>query len=80
MSEDQQGMIKLCGLWRQEGRGEEGKVYYSGSLTYGTNILMFQNSFKTKDNKQPDLILYIARKEKKEDKPKATETGDEVPF
>ncbi|MBA7641124.1 hypothetical protein ES703_48797 [subsurface metagenome] len=32
MSEESKGMIKVCGLWKQETK--EGKVYYSGGLTY----------------------------------------------
>ena len=84
MSEDQKTMFKLCGLWKQQGKGEEGKTYYSGSLSYSTNLLLFPNRYKeSPDDKQPDLILYIAKKEKK---PKPTDEGeetgskDEVPF
>ena len=57
--------IKLTGLWKQESRS--GDVYYSGSLTYSTNILLFKNQYK-KSERDPDLILYIAEKVKKEKK------------
>ena len=78
MSENQKGMIKLCGLWKS--RTKDGKVYYLGGLSYSTNLLLFPNAYKeSPDDKKPDLILYIARKEKKEG-PEKTETGNKVPF
>jgi len=84
MSEEKTGMIKICGLWKQEGKGEEGKAFYSGSWTYSTNILLFPNSYKQPGDKNPDLILYIAPKPKKEEKPQTQEKDplpdDEVPF
>ena len=85
MTDESNGMIKLCGLWKN--KTSEGKTYYSGGLSYSTNILLFPNKYKeSADDKKPDLILYIARKEKKEDKPKPKfpdsedPGGDEVPF
>ena len=82
MSEDFKGLVKLAGLWKQEGKGEDGKTYYSGSLSYSTNLLLFSNRYKENpDDKKPDLILYICKKEKKEDKPKPKDPGDDsVPF
>ncbi len=84
MIENQQGMIKLCGLWKQQSKGEDAKTYYSGSLSYSTNLLLFPNKYKEKGDKNSDLILYIAGKEKKEDKPKpkdAEDPGEEdIPF
>jgi len=78
MSEESKGMIKLCGLWKQ--KTKEGKVYYSGGLTYSTNLLLFTNTYKeSPDDKKPDLILYVAKKEKKE-KPEKRESDDEIPF
>ena len=78
MSENQKGMIKLCGLWKSQ--TNEGKVYYSGGLSYSTNLLLFPNAYKeSPDDKKPDLILYLARKEKKE-KPEKREPDEEVPF
>lgn len=55
-------MIKLTGLWRKE--KPDGPVYYQGKLSYSTNILMFKNKYKNSE-KDPDLILYIAKAEKK---------------
>ena len=63
MSEEQAPKVKLGGLWKQEAK--DGSVYYSGSLTYSTNLLMFKNKFK-KSDRDPDLILYISEKKKKE--------------
>jgi len=64
MSEDQvPKKVKLTGLWKQQSKS--GDVYYSGSLTYSTNLLMFKNKFK-KSDRDPDLILYISEKKKKE--------------
>lgn len=62
--------IKLTGLWKQQSKN--GDVYYSGSLTYSTNILLFKNKYK-KSERDPDLILYISEKKKKEKK-----EGDEI--
>ena len=78
MSENQKGMIKLCGLWKRQ--TSEGKTYYLGSLSYSTNLLLFPNAYKeSPDDKKPDLILYIGKREKKE-KPEKKESGDEIPF
>jgi len=78
--EDQKTMFKLCGLWKQQ--SADGKTYYSGSLTYSTNLLLFPNKYKEPNNKQPDLILYIAKKEKKAKPADETKppSEDEVPF
>ena len=83
MSENQQGMIKLCGLWKSQTK--DGKVYYSGGLSYSSNLLLFPNKYKeSPDDKKPNLILYIARKEKKEDKPRTQDAEDpgseDIPF
>ena len=82
MSEEFEGLVKLTGLWKQ--KDKEGKTYYSGGLTYSTNILLFPNSYKKEGDKQPDLNLFICKKKKKEEKPKFQDSedpgGDEVPF
>jgi len=57
-------LLKLCGLWKQ--KDKEGKTYYFGSLSYSTNLLLFPNSYKKEGEKQPDLLLYIVKKEQKE--------------
>ena len=69
MEEQTLKKIKLTGLWKQEAK--DGSVYYSGSLTYSTNILMFKNRYK-KSDRDPDLILYISEKKKKD------KEGDEI--
>lgn len=74
---DEKSLIKLCGLWKSQ--TNEGKVYYSGGLSYSTNLLLFPNKYKKEGDKQPDLIVYVGRKEKKE-KPEKKEADDEVPF
>lgn len=83
MSEEITGLVKLTGLWKQEDK--DGKVYYSGGLSYSTNILLFPNKYKqSADDKNPDLILYIAKKEKP--KPKAPDPeedpgkDEDIPF
>ena len=79
MSENQKGMIKLCGLWKSQSK--DSKVYYSGGLSYSTNLLLFPNTYKkSPDDKQPDLVLYIGKREKKEDKPKDPGDDSEIPF
>ncbi|MBA7631746.1 hypothetical protein ES703_39281 [subsurface metagenome] len=80
MSENQKDLIRLCGLWKSE--TSEGKAYYYGSLSYSTNLLLFTNDYKeSPDDKKPDLILYIGKREKKEQKPQQPkDTTNEVPF
>ena len=69
-------MIKLCGPWKSQ--TSEGKVYYSGGLSYSTNLLLFPNAYKeSPDDKKPDLILYIGKREKKE-KPELD--NEDIPF
>lgn len=65
MSEEQAPKIKIGGLWKQQSKS--GDVYYSGSLTYSTNLLLFKNRYK-KSEKDPDLLLYVSQKLKKEKK------------
>ena len=78
MGENQKAMIKLCGLWKSQ--TVEGKTYYSGPLSYGTNLLLFPNTYKkSSEDKQLDLILYIAKREKKE-KQQQDQAKDDVPF
>ncbi len=61
MSDESKGMIKLCGLWKSQ--TNEGKVYYSGGLSYSTNLLLFPNKYKeSPDDKKPDLILLSAQR------------------
>ncbi len=56
--------IALAGLWKNESR--DGKTtYYSGVLGSEGKLLLFSNKRKTSD-KAPDLILYLAPKQKPE--------------
>ena len=57
-------MVKIGGLWRQES-SKDGSVFYSGALSYSSNILIFKNKFK-KNERDPDLILYVSKREQKE--------------
>jgi hypothetical protein len=71
------GMIKLGGLWKEEGR--DGSVFFAGRLGIGGKMLIFKNQYKRGD-KDSDLILYVTPAEKKE-KPEATERkGDPFRF
>jgi hypothetical protein len=75
--EKNNGMIKLCGLWKKESK--DGATYYSGKLSYSTNILLFPNKYK-QGEKDPDLILYIGKAEKKEKEKKSAPITEDVPF
>lgn len=63
MNEEQAPKVKLGGLWKKEAK--DGTVFYSGNLSYSSNILIFKNKFK-RTERDPDLILYISEKKKKE--------------
>lgn len=61
-------IIKLCGLW--VGTDKNNEKMLSGTLGYGTKILVLKNAYK-KSEKHPDFILYLAeaQKEKPQDEP-----------
>ena len=63
--EEQASKIKIGGLWKKEGK--DGVVFYSGNLSYSSNLLIFKKEFK-RSERDPDLILYISEKKKKEEK------------
>jgi len=65
MSEEQVSRIKIGGLWKKEGK--DGTVFYQGGLSYSSNLLLFKNKFK-RSERDPDLLLYVAQKLKKEKK------------
>lgn len=65
MSEEEAPKVKIGGLWKKE--SADGTVFYQGGLSYSSNLLLFKNKFK-RSEKDPDLILYIAQKLKKEKK------------
>lgn len=54
-------MQKLISIWKN--KSKNGKIYYSGKLGE-VNIIGFEN---VKENeKQPDIIFYVADEKKKE--------------
>ena len=55
--------IKLTGLWKNTSK--DGQTYYSGSLSPTVRVLVFKNNFK-KEDRDPDLVLYLAPAEKKD--------------
>lgn len=61
--EEQASKIKIGGLWKKE--SADGVVFYSGNLSYSSNLLIFKNKFK-RSERDPDLILYISEKKKKD--------------
>lgn len=73
--------IQLSGLWKQQSR--TGKAYYSGSLG-GVQLQLWPNKFKEAEDRRPDLILYLVKREpkKKEELPAKDDPAndDEVPF
>ena len=69
-------LVKITGLWRQES-SKDGSVFYSGSLSYSSNLLIFKNKFK-KNERDPDLILYVGKREQKE-RQDADQEDQEVP-
>lgn len=78
MAEETKGkMIKLCGLWR--GKTKEGATFYSGKLTYSSQLLVFKNKYKKEDDKNPDLIVYVGEYKPKE-KSAEPEENQDVPF
>jgi len=83
MSEEKKSKpIKLCGLWQH--KTQDGKVFYSGKLSYGSQLLVFKNEYKEEDAKKPDLIVYLSEYKKKEKKEqeddKSWENEEEIPF
>ena len=74
---DMADMIKVTGLWKKEGKN---CVFYSGSLGYGAQVLVFSNKFK-RSEKDPDLNLFIAPKAEPEEKAKDERADDsEIAF
>ena len=56
-------LIELTGLWLKE--SADGKKFFSGSLGR-SKLLIFKNNFKEDEN-QPDYILYVTKRAKRED-------------
>lgn len=62
---DKDDKIPIGGLW--EGEDGNGNQYFKGTLFYGTNILIFKNTYKEEGSRDPDFKMYLARKPKKRD-------------
>jgi len=85
MNGEKSERIRLAGLWKTETRS--GKTFYSGSFGPSAQLQLFTNSYKEGDPKKPDLILYVVKREKKEDRQPSRaependkEWEDEIPF
>ena len=65
MTTDTSGLIKLCGIWKNEDKN--GNEYFSGNFTYGTKLLIYTNTFKKKPN-EPYFNIFIAKQEKRQEK------------
>jgi hypothetical protein len=80
VSGENEGMIKLTGLW--SGKTKDGSTYYSGYLG-AAKILIFKNKYK-RDDKDPDVIAYVARHVKKqnfnENQSVENNSLDDLPF
>lgn len=48
-------MIKLTGLWKQEGKNGG---YLSGTISPTSKLLILPNTFKKKDS-EPDYVAYM---------------------
>jgi uncharacterized protein (DUF736 family) len=59
-------MTKLTGVWKNTDKN--GNTYLSGSLSPITNLMIMPNTFKKTGDKAPDYFVYIAPREKKEEK------------
>lgn len=70
-------MIKLTGLWINKSGG--GETYMGGNLG-ASRLLMFKNSYKKPDNKEPDYILYIAPAAKQENSKPQAQADNDIPF
>ena len=71
-------LIKLTGLWKR--KSKSGKVYYSGNLSTTAKVLLFKNDNK-KNDRDPDLVIYLARLGKKLQLEKPVEPEEDIePF
>ena len=68
-------LIKLTGLW--EKKSKDGKVYYSGNLSSTAKVLLFKNDNK-KNERDPDLALYLTRPGKKLQLEKPVEPEEDI--
>jgi hypothetical protein len=69
-------MIQIAAFWKKESK--EGKPYYQGRL--GNNrLLLFKNEHK-KEDKHPDLVLFLAESERRNEKGTEEEGEEDIPF
>lgn len=67
--------ILLTGLWKKT--GEDGEIFYIGSLSFGADLLLFKNPRKNNE-RSPDVMLYLTSKDQ-EDLEYSGSQG-EIPF
>lgn len=73
-------MIKLTGLWKQEGKA--GSSYLSGLVSPTTRLLIMPNTYK-KSGKEPDYIAFFAPGKEasgSEEKPESKASQDPFDF
>jgi len=75
-------LVEIAALWANTSKA--GEKYMRGYLG-NAELLLFRNKFK-EEEKHPDFRLYVAKKEKREEKPVETTTNDifdgddDIPF
>ena len=69
--------IKLGGLWQNTAK--DGSHYYTGRIGSEGKLLLLKNSYK-KDLKDPDLILYVVKGEKKQPAPAKDFLAEDAAF
>jgi hypothetical protein len=76
---DKQKPIEIASVWRNETR--DGEEYWSGYLG-NSKLLIFKNKYK-KEDRHPDLRVYVAPKEKKKEEGQQQShsySENEIPF
>jgi hypothetical protein len=63
---ENKNLIKVGGLWIN--KSKENVQYLSGNWGPGVRLLVFKNSHKRPDSKDPDYNLFLAPNEVKEKK------------
>lgn len=69
---DNNGMIRLGGLWKNETK--DGKTYLAGSFG-GARLMIFPNGYKDKDS-DPDYVVTMAQAQPKKDKAEDKKSND----
>mgnify|MGYP003148611609 CR=1 FL=1 len=73
-------LLKLGGVWKN--KDKNGNEYFSGNFTFGSKLLIMQNSYKEK-NSEPDYIVYLAPRKAKRDEDddrQADIEEEDIPF